>query len=57
MWLYDHVTINATVSYDVTNVWQCDLDITLILTLDPNKEYSKKKRKKRKRELNKETSI
>ena len=51
------MTINATVSYDVTNMWQCDLDITLTLTIDPNKEYSKKKEKERKRKLNKETSI
>jgi len=45
------------VSSDVTDVWQCDSDITLTLTLDLNKEYNKKRKKKRKRELNKETSI
>ena len=36
-------------SSDVTDVWQCDYDVTLSLTLDLNKE--------KKRELNKETSI
>jgi len=44
----------VTMSYDVTDVWQCDHDVTLLLTLDPNKEN---KRKKKKRELNKETSV
>ena len=54
MWLCDPVTM----SYDVTDVWQCDPDITLTLILDPNKEYNrKKKKKKRKKELNKKTNI
>ena len=44
----------VTMSSDVTDVWQCDHDVTLLLTLDPNKEN---KRKKKKRELNKETSV
>jgi len=43
-------------SSDVTNVWQCDHDITLTLTLDPNKENKREKTKK-KRKLNKETNI
>ena len=42
-------------SSDVTDVWQCDHDITLTLTLDPNKENKRKKEKKR--ELNKESSV
>ena len=37
----------------VTDVWQCDHNVTLTLTLDPNKEN----KKKRKRELNKKVSI
>ena len=32
------VTVTVTMSSDVTDVWQCDYDITLALTLDPNKE-------------------
>ena len=42
-------------SSDVTDVWQCDHDVTLTLTLDPNKENKRKRKKKRK--LNKETNI
>ena len=32
LWL---VTITVTVSYDVTDVWQYDHDVTLTLILDP----------------------
>jgi len=42
-------------SSDVTDVWQCDHDITLTLTLNLNKENKSKKKKKKK--LNKEISI
>jgi len=38
LWL---VTITVTMSSDVTDVWQCDHDITLTLTLDLNKEKEK----------------
>ena len=54
LWL---VIITVTILSDVTDVWQCDHDVTLILILDLNKEREKKKKEKRKRELNKETSI
>jgi len=37
---------------DMTDMGQCDYDITLALTLNLNKE-----KKKKKRELNKKTSI
>jgi len=50
LWL---VTVTVIMSSDVTDVWQCDHDVTLTLTLDPNKENKRKK----KRELNKETNI
>ena len=54
MWLCNPVTM----SYDITDVWQCNPDITLTLTLDLNKEHNrKKKKKKRKKELNKETNV
>ena len=43
------VTITVAMSPNVTDVWWCDHDVTLTLTLDPHKE--------KKRELNKETSI
>jgi len=45
------VTITVTVWSDVTDVWQYDHDVTLALTLDPNKEN------KRKTTKTKETSI
>jgi len=45
------VTVTVIISSDVTDMWQCDHDVTLTLTLDPNKE------KKKKRELNKETNV
>ena len=38
---------------DVTDVWQCDHDVTLILTLDLNKEREKKKKEKRKKKKEK----
>ena len=44
LWL---VTITVTMSSDVTDVWQCDHDITLTLTLDPNKENKRKKEKEK----------
>jgi len=42
LWL---VTITVTMSSDVTDMWQCDHDVTLTLILNPNKE-NKSKRKK-----------
>ena len=33
---FDIVTITMTMSFDVTDVWQCDHDVTLTLTLDLN---------------------
>jgi len=36
------VTITVTVWSDVTDVWQYDHDVTLALTLDPNKENKRK---------------
>ena len=50
LWL---VTVTVTMSYDVTDVWQCDHDVTLTLILNLNKENKSKKKKK----LNKEISI
>ena len=41
------MTITVTMSSDVTDVWQCDHDITLTLTLNPNKENKKKKEKEK----------
>jgi len=49
LWL---VTVTVTMSSDVTDVWQCNHDITLTLTLNPNKEKEKEKKK-----LNKKTSV
>jgi len=40
------VTITVTMLYDMTDVWQCNHDITLTLTLNPNKEKKNKKKKK-----------
>ena len=37
------VTITVTMLSDVTDVWQCDHDITLTLTLYLNKEKEKGK--------------
>jgi len=44
LWL---VTITVTMSSDVTDVWQCDPDVTLILILNPNKENKWKKEKEK----------
>ena len=49
------VTITVTMSSDVTDVWQCDYDVTLTLTLVPYKENKMKEEKNRK--LDKETNI
>ena len=54
------MTITVTVLPDVIDVWQCDHDITLSLTLNLSKESKRKKVKgnrQKERELNKETSI
>ena len=45
LWL---VIITVTMSSDVTDMWQCDHNITLTLTLDSNKENKSKKKKKEK---------
>jgi len=37
------VTITVTMSSDVIDVWQCDHNVTLTLTLAPNKEKKRKK--------------
>ena len=50
------MTVTVTMSSDVTDVWQCDYDIILALTLDPNKEKIKEKRK-RKGNLDETTSV
>jgi len=55
VFLYNLVTITVTVSSDVTDVLQCDHDITLTLILNLSKENKSKKGKKK--ELDKETSI
>ena len=44
------MTVTMTMLSDVTDVWQCDHNVILTLTLDPNKEKEKK-------ELNKESSV
>ena len=44
LWL---ITITVTMLSDVTDVWQCDHDVTLNLTLDPNKENKRKKEKEK----------
>ncbi len=49
------MTITVTMSSDVTDVWQCDYDVTLTLTLVPYKENKMKEEKNRK--LDKETNI
>jgi len=36
-----------TMSSDVTDVWQYDHDVTLLLILDSNKENKRKKKKKK----------
>jgi len=40
LWL---VAVTVTISSDVTDVWQCDHDVTITLTLDLNKEKKKEK--------------
>ena len=45
LWL---VIITVIMSSDVTDMWQCDHNITLTLTLDSNKENKGKKKKKEK---------
>jgi len=49
-----YMTITVTISSDVTDVWQCDYDVTLTLTLDPKIKIWKRKRK---RTLNEKASI
>jgi len=44
LWL---ITITVTMLSDVTDVWQCDHDVTLNLTLDSNKENKRKKKKEK----------
>ena len=39
---------SVTMSSNVTDVWQCNHDVTLTLTLDPNKENKSKKKTKKK---------
>ena len=46
--LCDHVTITVTMLYDVTDVWQCDHDVTLTLILDPRRNKTEKNKKKKK---------
>jgi len=63
--LYDIILLESSMSFSMilwlvtitmsSDVWQCDYDITLTLTLDPNKENKRKNKKTR--ELNKETSV
>ena len=49
-----YVTITVTVSYNVTDVWQCNHNVNLTITLDfQNKDIKRKK----KRILNKKTSV
>ena len=43
LWL---VTITVTMSSDVTDVWQCDYNVTLTLTLSLEKKNKSKKMKK-----------
>jgi len=49
MWLCDCMTVTVTMSSDVTDVWQCDHNVTLTLTLDPRikkrKGWEKEKEK------------
>jgi len=42
------MTITVTVSSDVTNVWQCDHDVTLTLILDPRRKETEKEKEKEK---------
>ena len=37
------MTITVTMLSNVTDVWHCDHDVTLTLTLDPNKENKEEK--------------
>jgi len=63
--LYDIILLESSISFSMilwlvtitmsSDMWQCDHDITLTLTLDPNKENKRKNKKTRK--LNKETSV
>ena len=52
LWL---VTITVTMLSDVTDVWQCDYDVTLTLTLSLEKK--KKSKENKKKYLNEKTSI
>ena len=44
------MTTTVTMTSDVTDMWQCDHDVTLTLTLDLRK-------RKRKRKLNKKARV
>jgi len=42
------VTVTVTISSDVTDVWQCDHDVILSLTLNLSKENTRKREKEKK---------